>query len=279
MYFVYDNVGIYKGGIEIDPLYVALTRASKQLVLIHDSHHGFLPFVKRDEIQQLCDFFDTDKKPYSSVHNKKRNENDDDEKEEKEEDETDELGNELKRHYWVTELLKHMTLQDYLPICEKYFETKVVRKPFYCIELDETQSTSNNKYHEDLISLNGIIIPSLYQFSKDKQCSILSMLLRRIQDHENNPHRERHVSPGQIERFQNVKSLLLAEQKRFVTKMCNCFRQALNRKHIDHLDIKDIIVCCVAYECFMTGNSIPLKQMERFDWIPMQVQEGFGILF
>ncbi len=133
-------------------LYVALTRASDRLILMHDYHNNFLPFIDRQVLNTTCDV----------VINKKY------------------VGGAKPSSVPITiavrDLIKNVSndSMNYIFNLVKYAHiTEPNKNP---IHLQSKIKTKNNLY-EDVSDINGLAIPAIYEYNNTNQISMIEQIM------------------------------------------------------------------------------------------------------
>ena len=133
-------------------LYVATTRAKERLILIHQSTNNFLPFVKKDKINHLCE----PTYQYKIAEIK-------------------EIGcPALEQVYDVTYLTSHLP-EDILDACFEMIDTTIVQQNSSLMKIS---SSVEGLYGNELIcDINGIFFPTYYQYITTLKIDILDEMI------------------------------------------------------------------------------------------------------
>ncbi len=136
-------------------LYVALTRASDRLILIHDYHNNFMPFIDRQILNTTCDV----------IINKKY------------------VGGAKPSSVPVTiavrDLIKNIS-NDSMNYIFNFVKYKKIAEPNKnSIQLQSKIKTKNNLY-EDVSDINGLAIPAIYEYSNTNQISMLEQIIGHV---------------------------------------------------------------------------------------------------
>lgn len=135
-------------------LYVALTRASDRLVLIHDCHNNYLPFLAKHTLSSTCDVIEYDAyiggaKP-SSTH----------------------------ITVAVRDLIKNIS-NDSMNHIFNFVKYKQINPPnAHPITLQSKIQTKD--LYEDVSDINGLAIPALYEYANTNEISMLEQIMGYI---------------------------------------------------------------------------------------------------
>jgi len=133
-------------------LYVATTRAKERLILIHQSNNDFLPFVKKDKINHLCDPY----YQYKIDEIKERN------------------CPPLDQVYDVIYLTSHLP-EDILDKCFEMIDTNIIQDKGSLMKIS---SSVEGLYGNELIcDINGIFFPTYYQYITTLKIDILDEMI------------------------------------------------------------------------------------------------------
>ena len=133
-------------------LYVATTRAKERLILIHHSTNDFLPFLKKDKINYLCD--PTYKYKIDEIKEINRPS--------------------LEQVYDVTFLTSHLP-EDILDKCFEMIDTNSIQDK---ASLMKISSSVEGLYGNELIcDINGIFFPTYYQYITTLKIDILDEMI------------------------------------------------------------------------------------------------------
>lgn len=130
-------------------LYVATTRAKEHLILIHHEKNNYLPFVITKKLQEFADVDGKLKKP-----------------------DQDKINNEI--DIQVSHIIKHLP-QDVIDKCIDYIEIKNIRNKN--VKIDIPHKIKEGMMQESVSEINGIAIPSYFEFCKNNEMSILDYCL------------------------------------------------------------------------------------------------------
>jgi hypothetical protein len=129
-------------------LYVACTRASEHLILIHDSKHNYLPFLNINNI-----------KLYSNFRQEKKLSNDNDYS--------------SKYSVAVTKLFNHLP-EDIIDDCMKYLTVTKISNKIINVKF---KSKINDKYgYENVSDITGTAIPAYYELLHSDKMTIYNYL-------------------------------------------------------------------------------------------------------
>jgi hypothetical protein len=131
-------------------LYVATTRAKEHLTLIHHYKNDYLPFINKIELNKYVKIFG--KLSYAL--------------------DEDKINNEIDTA--VTQIIKYLP-QDIIDKCIDYLEIKNIRA--INTKINIPNKIKNNELYEVVGEINGIAIPSLFEYTENKTMCILNYCL------------------------------------------------------------------------------------------------------
>lgn len=135
-------------------LYVATTRAIEHLTLLHHNSSDYLPFLNKNNISKYCD--------YLQFENLRINPN----------------KNEKKISTSVTELMKNLQVE-IIEDCLKYVSTDI-KKP-KSKKINIPIKIKEDRCFENVAELNGIAIPSFFEYKLKGQTTILNELTKNYE--------------------------------------------------------------------------------------------------
>lgn len=203
-------------------LYVAATRAKKCLTVLHHRDNAFLPFLKNTMgLYRICNF----------VGGKflKRGGN------EKEKNE-DDIGQKSIQTF-ATELTKHLSAEemDYAMglISHKKIQDAIIRHKV----VSKVRTEGGDDLYEGVADLNGIAIPSAYEYRTSKTITILGVVVME----------KKKIDPKYYD---------------FIQEVLNKFRSG-NRE----ITIEDMLKISNMYSFINSGYKNKLEQIKSYDWL------------
>jgi len=142
-------------GVCPNVLYVALTRASDRLILIHDCHNNYLPFLSKQLLNMTCDVIINKKyiggaKPPSTPITVN-----------------------------VRDLIRNIS-NDSMNYIFSFINYKTMRPANkHPISL-QSKILTKKDLHEDVSDINGLAIPALYEYANTHQISMLEQIMGHI---------------------------------------------------------------------------------------------------
>jgi thymidine kinase len=174
-------------------LYVATTRASERLILIHQCTNDFLPFLRKDKINHLCD--PTYKRKIDQIRPFISNYSDE-------------------QKYDVTYLTSHLP-ED---ILDKCFEMMDTTKGF----LMKISSSVEGLYGNEIVcDINGIFFPTYYQHITTLKIDILYEMLNTPPEHIYLYEKTHNIKLSEID----VKNITIQE----LLFICVCYSSMRNK--------------------------------------------------
>jgi hypothetical protein len=147
-----------------NPVYVSMTRARRELIIIHSQNANFAPYVDVSCLSTLCDI---DICKYNALK-------------------TRELPTSVpvidtqvknKRDVSVSTLLEHIPYHVVKKACEFITWTKLEKTGHDVINLPELSATVKTGYGAEYVAdLNGIAIPAMLQYTLQRRCWLLDQL-------------------------------------------------------------------------------------------------------
>ena len=131
-------------------LYVACSRASEELILIHHNQHDYLPFINKTSLNTYADIIYVDK---LNISNK--------------------IKDNIIINVSVTNLIKHLPV-DILLNASTFFEVKKIREKNELINIDSKISSDNSV--EVVSEITGTAIPLYYENKTKGKIDILKFL-------------------------------------------------------------------------------------------------------
>ena len=149
---------------ELNPLfcpnefYVATTRASEYLTLLHDDKHDFFQFIHIDRIKNYCNFNIYNELRIQKIKSKNH--------------ETS-----------VTDLIKHLPIE-IINNCVSYLKLDIIKKEDNIINIP---IKINDKYgYESVSEITGTAIPAFFEYTKFNKMTILESNKEDIEDQVDN---------------------------------------------------------------------------------------------
>jgi hypothetical protein len=140
-----------------DELYVAVTRASEHLIMLHHYTHDYLPFIDIEKIRKHCDFYIFREIKENTVYKKK----------------------EKHISVSVTDLLNHVPF-NYIDQCYEYLDSVCANaqyeKKVLSVPIEIKQKCLGTV--ESVSDITGVAIPTLYELKLKMDISILRELVQ-----------------------------------------------------------------------------------------------------
>ena len=142
-----------------NPIYVACTRSLEHLIIIHTKQNLHLPFINKNKLNNHCIL--EGEVAYIGAK-------------------IDSPTNINIQHITVTDYLKNLSIKHIINIL-KHIKYNTIQEKYKNIILPAKTLTNNNMY-EDISSINGIAIPSYYEFITNKNSKLLDNITCNIDD-------------------------------------------------------------------------------------------------
>jgi len=181
-------------------LYVAITRASEELVVVHDDGYGFLPSIDRTALQRLAnedkvELLDYSKRrtfPWTTIMREEEVEEDEEEEPLRRQPgcllrtgvgvkiKNSETTNSMKR-YGVTELVRYLPA-DILDRCHNLI--RIVDNPepvktFDVLDIPYKSQQEDSSY-ENVSEITGVAIPAYFEWQKTGKMSIMKRMVNEF---------------------------------------------------------------------------------------------------
>ena len=209
-------------------LYVATTRASERLILVHHYQNDFLPFIDKHKIRQLCEVKEI--KRWKGGHDIQ-------------------VSN---KPIAVCDLIKNISqvALDYIFDVIKY---KHIQLPNKSINIKSKINTENDLY-ENVSDINGLAIPAMYEYNCTKKISMLQQIVDYNQ-------RIKFVGiEGDVEAI-GIAALILPDTH--IKKLNNVYN--LCKKN--QITINEVLYVANVYNSLRSGFINKRESIDKYDWI------------
>jgi len=192
-----------------NPIYVACTRSLEHLIIIHTKQNLHLPFINKNELDNHCiiegevTYIETKLASPTNINI---------------------------QHITVTDYLKNLSIKQIINIL-KHIKYNTIQEKYKNIILPAKTLTNNNMY-EDVSSINGIAIPSYYEFITNKNSKLLDNIACNIDDLTID--------------IKNKLDLVLLKES---------------------LNINDFLFFATIYDMRINGYYYKLSQIRQYDWL------------
>jgi hypothetical protein len=227
-------------------LYVAVTRASERLTLIHDSKKNYLPFLNTKLLATYTKFEykQTKENPMKRII--------------KENNDT----------YTVSDLVS------YLPfsienLCMNYLTVKILREPDSkldtpsVVKLVNTMTGNNIDIYESVSDITGVAIPAHFEYKRLGRSSLFSKNLV-----ERNIHR---IENGNYESKKKI--AMITKLKKFSKTLKDFHKNHIESIDINKLTTNDLLKISLYYSAQQNKTDYKLKQITSFDWLTTSILE------
>ena len=131
--------------------YVAVTRASEHLVLLHDNKHDYFEFLNINKIKEYCNYI-------CNIRICKRNKD------------------KIKNHDTpVTDLIKHLPIE-IINTCLAYFKIEYIHEKANMINIPYKIGNDENGY-ESVSEITGTVIPAYFEYKKYNNMTIFNVVI------------------------------------------------------------------------------------------------------
>lgn len=197
-----------------NPIYVACTRSLEHLIIIHARQNLHLPFLNKNELNNHC-IIEGEIAPIEPKLDSPTNDK-------------------IIHNITVTDYLKNLSINQIINIL-KYIKYDTIQEKYKNITIPTKTLTHSNMY-EDVAAINGIAIPSYYEFITNKNSKLLDNIRCNIDDLS-------------IDIKNKLDFVLLKE----------C------------LNINDFLFFATIYDMRLNGYYYKLSQIKTYDWLNEQI--------
>lgn len=227
-------------------LYVAVTRASEKLTLIHDSKKNYLPFLNTKLLNK-----------YTNLQLIKTKDNP------------------LKRtikyqseSYTVSELV------NYLPfsvenLCMQYIKLNTLQEPEYkldtpnIIKLESSMQNNKVDIYESVSDITGIAIPAHFEYKRLGKSTLFSKNLI-----------ERNIYRIENANYESKKKIaMITKLKKFSKTLKEFHKTHIEQIDINNLTVSDLLKISLYYSSQQNKTDYKLKQINKFDWLTQNILE------
>lgn len=244
----YDKVANQK--LCPNELYVAITRASERLTLIHDSKKNYLPFLLHTKLSK-----------YTNFQYKQTKENP------------------IKKNLPDTnDTFTVSDLVSYLPfsienLCMNYIDVKILKEEDSkldipnIIKMESKTGTEIEKVeiYESVSDITGVAIPAQFEYIKLGKSTLFSKNLveRNIYIIENGNYESK------------TKIAMITKLKKFSKTLKDFHKNHIENIDIKNLSVSDLLKISLYYSAQQNKTDYKLKQITNFDWLTKDLlQEG-----
>ncbi len=227
-------------------LYVAVTRASERLTLVHDSKKGYLPFLNTKLLSKYTNFQHKQTKENPMKKNIPSN-ND---------------------TFTVSDLVS------YLPfsienLCMNYLTVKILKEPDSkldvpsIIKLESDMGGNKVDIYESVSDITGVAIPAHFEYKRLGKSSLFSKNLI-----ERNIHR---IENGNYEA--KTKVAMITKLKKFSKTLKDFHKTHIENIDIHKLSVNDLLKISLYYSAQQNKTDYKLKQITSFEWLTVSILE------
>jgi superfamily I DNA/RNA helicase len=225
-------------------LYVAVTRASERLTLIHDSKKNYLPFLKHTLLTKYTNFQykQTKENPKRKIIQSNNN------------------------SYTVSDLVS------YLPfsvenLCISYLNIKIIKEPesklgvAAVIKIDNIINGEKVELYESVSDITGVAIPASFEYKRLGKSTLFSKNLveRNIQ----------RIEKGNYE--EKTRIAMITKLKKFSKTLKDFHKKHIENIDIHHLSVSDLLKISLYYSSQQNKTDYKLKQITVFDWLTKEL--------
>ena len=224
---------------DVDPticpneMYVALTRASERLTVLHHYQNDYIPFLDRERMKDHCECI-LDFYPPSMIESKK-----DQAKMPEHEPET-EIG--------VTDLLRHLPY-DVLTEARKYITMTRLQEPATWIDIPV--KTVQGHLYENVSEITGIAIPSYFELLRTGKMTI---------------YRELEMFYGLHQILNDLNECIKTQDQKLLENM-GAGRLRDIREDIGTMTPESLLYLANYYVCHRTKYTYKIRQIVEYGWL------------
>lgn len=215
-------------------IYVAITRASEHLSLIHHYENEYLPFLKANQLPQYVEYVSN-----LGVNSRSKSEK------------ISEVS--------VTDLVKHLP-QDVISECLKWIVRKQIRKRKPLIKID---SKTEQKYgFENVGEITGTAIPSYYEFIKKNKMIIFDSLLElNCMNNKNQLKDNKSDDDPFLDNISNTNT------NTNITKQTQLKQLSLENIELSKIKPNELLYISNLWTAYKSGYIFKLDQITNYDWL------------
>jgi hypothetical protein len=238
----YDKVTNQK--ICPNELYVAVTRASEKLTLIHDAKKNYLPFLNYTMVSKYTNFQYKQTKE-NPIRRNLPNTND---------------------TYTVSDLVSYLPFSIEI-LCMNYINVKIIREPDSKLDVPSIIKMTNGigtekvEIYESVSDITGVAIPAHFEYTKLGKSSLFSKNLI-----ERNIYR---IENGNYE--SKTKIAMITKLKKFSKTLKEFHKTHIENMDIKKLDVSDLLKISLYYSAQQNKTDYKLKQITKFDWLTKDI--------
>lgn len=219
-------------------LYVAVTRGSERLTVIHDQKKNYLPFLNVSKLRTATNFTDESK---DNVIKKGITFED--------------------NSFTVSELVSYLPFS-IEKLCENCLTIKQVREAEYKLDIENVVKMDNDCY-ESVSEITGIAIPAYFEYKINGTSTIVS---KNLVD-SNISRLQEECENGNSKELNSTKLATITKLKKFSKTLKNYYTKVIKSIDIANLTVADILKISLYYSAQQNKTEYKLKQVTNFDWL------------
>ena len=219
-------------------LYVALTRSSEKMTIIHHYTNNFLPFLNKEILKDYC-LFEENKKLRADKSDNDSNSSD-------------------QRQITVaaTELTRHLP-SDVIDEAMKYIQVSVINgKEQY---IDIPLKTKQGNFYENVSEITGTAIPAYCELHAKGSCKILDVIKRKCLNISNVNAAGMNIKQYDIESI-DVETITVDEMLYIANRYCaftsGYIFKPLQVINYNWLSVKNLDICMQRLNAFLTKDAV-----------------------
>jgi hypothetical protein len=209
-------------------LYVACTRGSRHLVLVHQRNNGYLPFLDRERLSIYCNVYgnvvDENNKPKLSS--------------------TKHAILSPPKKLGVCDSIRHLSV-DVIDYCFSRLEIINIKKSEKKISIPDKSIQKDNLY-ESLSDITGIALPMYFAYKLRPEDNQLETMISRCKDE---------------------KDQLIEEKEEENRKIINIHRKKIEQYDARNISIEQLLHIAIMYSCIQSTFVFKLDQIIHYDWV------------
>lgn len=217
--------------------YVATTRASERLILIHNEKNQYLPFLNKNTLLKYTNY------SYKKIP------------------ESDDYGHQFSTNFTVTELVSYLPFSTESE-CLKMLNIQKIQNSETKIDIPsivEFQYTKNKKGFETISEISGIAIPAYFEYYTTKNISFIdrNLIEERIRLIDGNNKR-------QLKTLEKLSKTFKKYHEKHIKPI-----------DLNHLNINQLLKISLYYSAQKNNTEYQLKQITSFNWLKScKLKEG-----
>lgn len=221
-------------------LYVATTRATEKLIMIHDSKKNYLPFLNNKLLAKYAKFEHKQTKE-NTIRRIVQNNND---------------------TYGISDLVSYLPFS-IEKLCMNYLDFKIINEAENkldipnIIKLENRMGDTKVDIYESVADVTGVSIPAYFEYKRFGKSSLFSKNLV-----------ERNIKILENSQCESKKKIaMITKLKKFSKTLKEFHKNYIENIDINNLAVNDLLKISLYYSAQQNKTDYKLKQITSFDWL------------